>query len=213
MNDKQFEAVTSFKYLGATLCKNDTSSAEVGNRTASAMTRLNSIKWCNTISFASKLKLYKSLVTFILLYGCEAWTLLADSEKRIQAFEAKCIRNFSVFPTWSTRPTTGCRARSTSLWVCKNLFLQLSRNGNLYGLGMSHAMTASPKPSFTAPWRVGQHRRQQKKCWMDNIKEWTYLSMPELFTRASCRKDWNKISAESSPMFTHLQRPNQSRDC
>ena len=137
MNDKQFEAVTSFKYLGATLCKNDTRSAEVGIRTASAMTRLNRIWWCNTISFASKLKLYKSLVTFILLHGCEAWTLLADSEKRIQAFEAKCIENFSVFPTWSTRPTTGRRARSTSLWVCKNLFLQLSRNGNLYGLGMS----------------------------------------------------------------------------
>ena len=42
---------------------------------------------CNTISFASKFKLYKSLVTSILLYGCEAWTLLADSEKRIQAPE------------------------------------------------------------------------------------------------------------------------------
>ena len=89
MNDKQFEAVTSFKYLGATLCKNDTSSAEVGNRTASAMTRLNSIKWCNTISFASKLKLYKSLVTFILLYGCEAWTLLADSEEKDPGFRSQ----------------------------------------------------------------------------------------------------------------------------
>ena len=27
-----------------------------------------------------------------LLYGCETWTLLADSEKRIQAFETKCPR-------------------------------------------------------------------------------------------------------------------------
>ena len=30
----------------------------------------------------------------------------------------------------------------------------------------------------------------QRKCWMDHFKEWTSLPMPELLTRASCRKDW-----------------------
>ena len=50
------------------------------------------IWWFNTISFASKFKLYKSLVTSIHLYGCETWTLLADSEKWIQAFVTKCMR-------------------------------------------------------------------------------------------------------------------------
>ena len=33
---------------------------------------------------------------------------------------------------------------------------------------------------------------------MDNVKEWTSLPMPELITRASCRKDWKRVSAESS---------------
>ena len=60
----------------------------------------------------------------------------------------------SVSPTWSTRPTTGCGARSASLWVHRNLFWQLSRDRNVHGSGMSHATTASPKPSFRAPWRV-----------------------------------------------------------
>ena len=35
---------------------------------------------------------------------------------------------------------------------------------------------------------------------MDNIKEWTSLPIPELLTRVSCRKDWKRISAESSLM-------------
>ena len=35
---------------------------------------------------------------------------------------------------------------------------------------------------------------------MDNIKEWTYLPMPELLTLAFRRKDWKRISAESSLM-------------
>ena len=87
--------MTSFKYLGATLCKDGTCSAEVCIRVASAvaaMAILNRIWRCNTISFANKFKVCKSLVNSILLYGCETWTLLADSEKKIQAFEAECLR-------------------------------------------------------------------------------------------------------------------------
>ena len=86
--------------------------------------------------------LYKSLLNAILLYGCQTWTLLADPG--------------SESPTWNTRPTTVCGARSTSLWVHRNRFWQLSRDGNLHGSGMSHATTASPKPSSRTPWSVGE---------------------------------------------------------
>ena len=102
----------------------------------------NRICRCNTISFAGKLKLYQSLVTSILLCGCETWTLLT-------------FQNFSAYPTWTKRPTTGCGARLTPLWVHRNLFRQLSRNGNWHGSGLSHFMTASPNPAFRSPWRVG----------------------------------------------------------
>ena len=63
-----------------------------GASPAAARARLNRIWKSNTISSASKFKLYKSLVTPILLYGCETWTLLADSVKRIQTFKTKCLR-------------------------------------------------------------------------------------------------------------------------
>ena len=73
MNGQKLEKVTSFKYLGATLRKDGNPSAENRIRITSmtAVARLSKIWRCNTISFAGKLKLYKSLVTFILLYGCE----------------------------------------------------------------------------------------------------------------------------------------------
>ena len=80
MNGQKLEEMTCFKYLGATLCKDG-----ICIRIASAMAAmaiLTRIWWCNTISFASKFRLYKFLVTFILLYGCETWILLADSEKK-----------------------------------------------------------------------------------------------------------------------------------
>ena len=55
-----------------------------------------------------------------------------------------------------------------------------------------------------------QLTRSRGKCWMDNVKEWTPLPMPELLMMASRKIDWERISAESSLMF--LQRPNRQRD-
>ena len=54
------------------------------------------------------------------------------------------------------------------------------------------------------------HPSGQRKCWMDNIKEWTSLTMPELPTTVSCRKDLKRISAELSVMSS--RRPNRSWD-
>ena len=122
--------------------------------------------------------------------------------------------SLSVYPT-----VTSYLEHQTNDWVqskiiflvdYRNLFWHVSRDGNLHGSGMSHVTTASPKPSFRAPWRVGRRRGRQRKFWMDKIKEWTYLHMPEPLTRASCRNDWKRISAETSLMFP--RRPNQTRE-
>ena len=106
-------------------------------------------------------KLYKALVTSILLYGCETWTLLADPEKGSRLSKPKARRHFSVFPTLSTRPTTACGARSASLWVHRDLFWNCQETETrkqvqaLQAPDMSHATTASPEPSFMEPWRLG----------------------------------------------------------
>ena len=50
---------------------------------------------------------------------------------------------------------TGWGTRSISMWVHRNLFWRLSRDGYFHGSGMSHAKIASPKPSFKAHRKVG----------------------------------------------------------
>ena len=170
--------MTSFKYLGATLCF------------VCFWIRLNRIWRCNTMSFASKFKFYKSLVTSILFHGCVTRTLLADPEKGSSLSKPSAWGNLSASPSRSTRPTIGCRASSPSLWVTRHHSLSKTiRQGTSEG---------------------GRYRGRQRKCWMDNIKEWTTLPMPELFTRASCRKDWKRILAESSQMS--FRRPKRSRN-
>ena len=48
----------------------------------------------------------------------------------------------------------------------------------------------TPKTTRQGTLEGGQRSGQQRKCLVDNIKEWTSLPMPELLTRASSRKDW-----------------------
>ena len=95
MNGQTVEEVDQFKYLGSSQTKDGISVKEVNIRLAqahSAMTRL-AIKWRNkSISFPTKIILYRSLVLSVLLCGCESWTLAGDLQRRIQAFENKCYR-------------------------------------------------------------------------------------------------------------------------
>ncbi|XP_078314242.1 uncharacterized protein LOC144619627 [Crassostrea virginica] len=62
-----------------------TCTAEVRIRIARATASMASLQkiWRSNISFKTKYKLYHSLVLSTLLYGCETWTLMADTEKRI----------------------------------------------------------------------------------------------------------------------------------
>ena len=108
---------------------------------------------CSTLSFASKFKLCKSLVTSILLYSCETWTLLTV-KKGSRRLKPSAWGNFFTSPTCSIWSVTGYGARSTTLWAHRKLFWQLSRGRNLHGSGVSHAAKAFPNPSFRASWRV-----------------------------------------------------------
>ena len=81
---------------------------------------------------------------------------LQDLSNRFVDKETACGMEVSTEKSKiTTSCATGCGARSTSLWAHRNLFWQLYRDRNLHCLGMSHAMTASPNPSFRAPWGVG----------------------------------------------------------
>ena len=95
MNGEQLEEVGSFKYLGATLTKDGRSTSEIKTRLAmatAAMAKLSRFWKSKTISFNTKMKLFKALVLSILLYGCESWTMTAETTRRIQTFETKCFR-------------------------------------------------------------------------------------------------------------------------
>ena len=83
-----------FKYLGA-IVSDKGSKPEVLSRITQATAALKKLKpiWRdNNISLGSNIKPMCVFVISIFLYACESWTLTAELEKRIQAFEMRCYQ-------------------------------------------------------------------------------------------------------------------------
>ena len=50
------------------------------------------------------MKLYRALVLSTLLYGCESWTMSAETTKKVKTFETKSFRRMLGI-TWKERKT------------------------------------------------------------------------------------------------------------
>ena len=94
VNGQRFETVTSFKYLGSVIT-DEGSKPEILSRiaqTTAALTRLKPVWIDKSVSFSSKTRLMRSLVTSIFLYARESWTLTAKLQRSIQAVELRWYR-------------------------------------------------------------------------------------------------------------------------
>ena len=92
VNGQRLETVTSFKYLSSVIT-DEGSKPEILCRiaqTTAALTRLKPVWIDKSISLSSKIRLMRSLVTFIFLYACKSWTVTAELQKRIQAMQMRC---------------------------------------------------------------------------------------------------------------------------
>ena len=56
------------------------------------MTKLDSIFKSRDITLPTKVRLVKSMVFPVVMYGCESWTVKKDENRRIDVFELWCWR-------------------------------------------------------------------------------------------------------------------------
>ncbi|KAG0710360.1 Squamous cell carcinoma antigen recognized by T-cells 3 [Chionoecetes opilio] len=88
---EDIEILESFTYLGSAVHNDGGSRQEVLRRIGIAhgvMDSLSGSIWrCRYLCRRTKIRIFKSLVIPVLLYGCETWTLNSDLKRRINAFE------------------------------------------------------------------------------------------------------------------------------
>ena len=90
----KLEGVKTFSYLGSTINEEITSENEIKKRLVvsnNQLAKLNRIWNSSGISTTVKIRLIRSLITSIVLYGCETWIYNKTLEKRIASFELRCF--------------------------------------------------------------------------------------------------------------------------
>jgi hypothetical protein len=99
IENKTFEAVQSFQYLGNIICNTNSNNKCIkerimmGNKAYYANRQLvNS----SLISRNSQLQIYRTLVRPVVTYGSESWTLTMEEERALVVFERKILRKIYV---------------------------------------------------------------------------------------------------------------------
>ena len=99
------EEVTGFIFLGSKITVEDDCIHEIKKLLLlgrKAMTNLDSILKSRDISLPTKVRLVKAMVSPVVMYGCESWTIKKVECQRIDAFELWCWRRLLRVP-WTAR--------------------------------------------------------------------------------------------------------------
>ena len=103
MNGEKMEEVTEFKYLGATLCKNNSMKSEIRERAVQGRKMIGALnKVCGFGDMDRKVKkgLRDSILLPTLTYGSELWTWGQQERSKIQAVEMSYLRSALGVTRW-----------------------------------------------------------------------------------------------------------------
>ena len=147
---------------------------------------------------ATKIRLYESLVVSVLTYRCESWTLKAESERRIAAFEMIFFRRIlKISYRDHITNISVMQAISEAAGPQKPLLATVKRR-KLQWFGDATRHNTLAKEILQGTVKGGGKRGRPQQMCMDNTREWTGLEPHELCNAAQDRPRWRKISVEAS---------------
>ncbi|KAJ4451027.1 hypothetical protein ANN_02463 [Periplaneta americana] len=95
IGDLSFEGVEKFKYFGATVTNINDTREEIKRRINMGNACYYSVEKLLSSSLLSKnlkVRIYKTVILPVVVYGCETWTLNLREEHRLRVFENKVLR-------------------------------------------------------------------------------------------------------------------------
>jgi hypothetical protein len=90
-----FERIKQFRYLGTTLLDRNSIHEETKGRVKSGNAcyhLVQNLLSSRLLSKNTKIRLYRTVVLPVVLYGCETWSLTLREEQRLRVFENRVLR-------------------------------------------------------------------------------------------------------------------------
>ena len=167
------ETVTDFIFLGSKITADGDCSHEIkrclllGRK---AMTNRNNILKSRDITLPAKAHLVKAMVSPVVIYGCESWTIKKAERWRIDALELWCWRRLLRVP-WT--------ARRSNQSILKEITPEYSLEGLMLQLKLQLATWCKELTHWKRPWcwvrlKVGGEGDKKKgDGWMASPTQWT----------------------------------------
>ena len=94
-DNNSFESVEEFIYLGTNLTNQNSSAEEIKSRLRLGNACYHSVQNLlspRLLSKNLKIKIYRTIILPVVLYGCETWSLTLQEERKLKVFENMVLR-------------------------------------------------------------------------------------------------------------------------
>ena len=110
MDNRSFARVEEVNYLGTTLANQNSIQEEIKRKLKSGNACYHSVQKLLSSSLLSSnlmIKIYRTIILPVVLYGCETWLLTLREEHRLRVFENRVLRR--IFGPKRDKVTRECR--------------------------------------------------------------------------------------------------------
>ena len=202
VSGKPLEDVHDFVYLGSKVTSEGGCDEEVTTRISKAnqaFAMLRPVWKTSGFSIHTKIRIFKSNVLSVLLYGSECWKATTAIERKLEVFQNKCLRRILKIYWPNTISNEELRTRTSTIPIQQAIQIRRWR-----WLGHVCRMPTTSHPRIALRWtpQGRRNRGRPRETWRRTIEKELKsrgLSLETAPTAAANRTRWRTLMSPQVP--------------